>query len=138
MPDPGANGHPVRARPDLPEPARQNVQTVAQLEQQLHGEHSWSERAGSAVADYFGSLAFVLAHLAFVAAWVALNGGAVSGGAPFDPYPFSLLGLIIGVEFLVLTTFVLINQKRQARRQESWALSPSLSWASRLNQRSLG
>ena len=38
----------------------------------------------------------------------------------FDPYPFSLLSLVVGIEFILLTTFVLMNQNLQSRRQEKW------------------
>jgi uncharacterized membrane protein len=36
-------------------------------------------------------------------------------------HPFPLLALIVGVEFIFLTTFVLINQKHQISRTEQWA-----------------
>ena len=113
QPTPSSNG-------DLPEPARKNVATVAQLEQQLHGDSTWAERAGSTIAKLFGSLGFVLVHLVVVALWIAFNTGLLPGFTPFDPFPFALLALVIGVEFLILTTFVLINQNTQARRMESW------------------
>jgi uncharacterized membrane protein len=51
---------------------------------------------------------------------VALN-SAVLGPWAFDPYPYPLLALVVGVEFLVLTTFVLMNQHHMARRQDRWA-----------------
>ena len=38
----------------------------------------------------------------------------------FDPYPFPLLSLVVGIEFILLTTFVLMNQNLQSRRQEKW------------------
>ena len=40
---------------------------------------------------------------------------------PFDPYPFPFLSLIVGIEFIFLTTGVLINQKHQMRRAEQWS-----------------
>ena len=34
---------------------------------------------------------------------------------------FSVSSLIVGIEFIFLTTFVLINQKHQMRRAEQWS-----------------
>ena len=53
--------------------------------------------------------------------WFLLNLGFVGDLQPFDPYPFPFLGLIVGIEFIFLTTFVLMNQSLQARREEQWA-----------------
>ena len=39
----------------------------------------------------------------------------------FDPYPFPLLSLIVGIEFIFLATFVLVNQKHQMHRAEQWS-----------------
>jgi uncharacterized membrane protein len=47
--------------------------------------------------------------------------GSGPGARPFDPYPFGLLALVVGIEFIFLTTFVLMNQKHQMGRTEQWA-----------------
>jgi uncharacterized membrane protein len=57
----------------------------------------------------------------FLAAWLLLNTGMIPGLSLFDPYPFAFLSTGVGVEFILLTTFVLMNQKHQARRAEQWA-----------------
>ena len=104
----------------LPPTARRNIDAIAQVEQQLHGRRSAVEKVGDAVARFFGSLWFIAAHVAFLAAWLAVNAHAVPGVPAFDPYPFNFLALLVGVEFIFLTTFVLMNQSTQARRQEQW------------------
>lgn len=43
--------------------------------------------------------------------WIAFNVGWF-GGKPFDPFPFSLLTLIVSLEAIFLSTFVLISQNR--------------------------
>lgn len=105
----------------LPNTAKQNVEIVARREQQLFGQRSRMERMGNAIACFFGNLKFVLAHGLFFSGWIALNLGMFSEVPPFDPYPFSLLGLVVGIEFIFLTTFVLMNQNFQSRRQDHWA-----------------
>jgi uncharacterized membrane protein len=93
----------------LPSSAQKNIEVISRLELHLLGRRSLVERLGDGIARFFGSLAFV----------VAINVAQPQGKA-FDPYPFPLVGLIIGVEFILLTTFVLMNQNVQSRRQEKW------------------
>ena len=104
----------------LPTTARKNVEAIAQVEQQLLERRSRVERAGDRIARFFGSLGFISAHVAVLAFWIAVNTRLMPGVAPFDPYPFPFLGFIVGIEFIFLTTFVLMNQNLQSKRQEHW------------------
>ena len=104
----------------LPSTARKNVEAIALLEQQLHGRRSRAEKAGDRIARFFGSLGFVAAHVVVFTAWIASNVSAIPGVPAFDPYPFPFLGFLVGIEFIFLTTFVLINQNLQSKRQEQW------------------
>lgn len=61
-----------------------------------------------------GSIGFFYAHVVWFGLWVILNGGLIPGLAPFDPYPFGLLTMIVSLEAIFLSTFVLISQNRQA------------------------
>src|SRR5947199_4379689 len=79
------------------------------------------ERLGEDMARFFGSLYFIVAHVLFIAGWVLVNTGMIPGLPPFDPYPFVLLSSVVGIEFIFLTAFVLMNQKHQIRRTEQWA-----------------
>ena len=105
----------------LPTSAKKNIELIAQVEQQLHSRSTRAERVGRTVAAYFGSFRFIAAHVAAIAAWMAVNLRAFPGVTPFDPYPFNFLSLIVGIEFILLTTFVLMNQSQQSRRQEHWS-----------------
>jgi uncharacterized membrane protein len=98
--------------------AKKNVATIAQVEQQLAGRRTRMDRIGYAIARFFGTLRFIVAHVLFIASWFVFNLGGMVGIHPFDPYPFPFLGLIIGIEFIFLTTFVLMNQRLQSRREE--------------------
>jgi len=101
--------------------AKRNVETIAQLEQQLVAQQSRTERWGSGIAHFFGSSRFIVAQILFVVAWIVLNTGTTAWLRSFDPYPFPFLSLMVGMEFIFLTTFVLINQKHQMRRAEQWS-----------------
>jgi uncharacterized membrane protein len=99
----------VSSPPSVVATAKRNVETIAQLEQQLVAQQSRAERWGSGVAGFFGSFRFIVAQIFFVVAWIVLNSEKIAWLRPFDPYPFPFLSLIVGTEFIFLTTFVLIN-----------------------------
>ncbi len=40
---------------------------------------------------------------------------------PFDPYPFGLLTMVVSLEAIFLSTFVLISQNRQSAQSEERA-----------------
>lgn len=100
--------------------ARKNIEAIAQVEQQLHERRSRVEKVGDWIARFFGSLWFIAAHVVFFAVWIVLNVRLLPGVEAFDPYPFPFLGLVVGIEFIFLTTFVLMNQNLQSKRQEQW------------------
>lgn len=111
----------MSSHPSVAATAKRNIETIAQLEQQLLAQQSRTERWGSGVARFFGSFRFVIAQIFFVATWIVLNSERLAWLRPFDPYPFPFLSLIVGIEFIFLTTGVLINQKHQMRRAEQWS-----------------
>jgi uncharacterized membrane protein len=105
----------------LPSAAKRNIETITQVEQALLRKRNLGERLGQSVAHFFGSLLFIAAHVCFLTFWFLINTGRFARIAPFDPFPFSFLSLIVGIEFIFLTTFVLLNQKHQIRREEQWS-----------------
>jgi uncharacterized membrane protein len=92
--------------PTLSPTAKKNVETIAKVEQQLAGRRTRMDRIGDAIARFFGTLRFIIAHALFITGWLALNLGLFPDVQPFDPYPFPFLGLIVGIEFIFLTRVV--------------------------------
>jgi uncharacterized membrane protein len=74
------------------------------------------DRIADAITSFAGSLRFVHIHIAWFAVWIAVNRGALGQAAIFDPYPFGLLTMIVSLEAIFLSTFVMVSQNRQARR----------------------
>ena len=75
------------------------------------------QRIADFLAALSGTFRFLLAHAAWFAVWIALNLGAFPGVAPFDPYPFGLLTMVVSLEAIFLSCFVLISQSRQAVKE---------------------
>jgi uncharacterized membrane protein len=100
------------------EHTQSHIDSMAKQEQEFLEKRTLSERAGDAVAALAGSLIFVMIHILLVLTWVLLNVEGVRGIPRFDPYPFSLLGVIVSVEAVVLSSFILMRQNRMSKRAE--------------------
>jgi uncharacterized membrane protein len=75
------------------------------------------DRAADAITTFAGSLPFVYLHTVWFAAWIVMNEGMFGPAAVFDPYPFGLLTMIVSLEAIFLSTFVMVSQNREAARQ---------------------
>ncbi len=73
------------------------------------------ERAADWISWFSGSMAFLLLNAAWFAIWIGLNTLPL-GIEPFDPYPFGLLTMIVSLEAIFLSCFVLLSQSRQAAK----------------------
>ncbi len=74
------------------------------------------ERMADALTGFAGSTPFFLIHLAWFCVWIPLNMGYLAplGVRPFDPFPFGLLTMVVSLEAIFLTIFVLMAQKRES------------------------
>ena len=95
---------------------RQNVQAMRRLEEAAQARRTTADRAAAAIARFCGSMTFVLVHVAIFAAWIAYN--ALPWFEAFDPYPFTFLTLVVSLEAIFLSTFVLISQNYDMRISE--------------------
>src|SRR6202047_2031685 len=95
-----------------------HVDSIARQEEEALERRSSSERLADAVGGFAGSLSFVMLHLVFLIGWLLVNSGKIPWARPFDPYPFSLLGVIVAVEAVILSSFILMRQNRMMRRGE--------------------
>lgn len=114
----GQNPPPSRSSPQMATPALSNIESVARLEERSLEQRSVSEHIGDAIADFVGSIPFVLLHVTLFVCWVLINAGYVSFIPRFDPYPYVLLTMIVSLEGVLLSTFVLIKQNRMSKRAD--------------------
>ena len=75
-------------------------------------------RIADAMTAFAGSMPFVYIHVVWFAVWM---------GFRVEKYPFGLLTMIVSLEAIFLSTFVLISQnradeKRQMLADNEWAL----------------
>src|SRR3989344_161744 len=74
-----------------------------------------TERTADLMTAKFGSSAFLLFNAVVFTVWILVNTGRIKWLPVFDPYPFNLLTMIVSLEAIILSVFVLISQNRTAK-----------------------
>ncbi len=73
------------------------------------------QRVADWISDFSGRMPFLILNALWFLVWIAVN--TLPLGVPaFDPYPFGLLTMIVSLEAIFLSCFVLISQNRQAEK----------------------
>jgi uncharacterized membrane protein len=108
----------VSAAEDTANITRDNVKRIAQLEEAALHQRTLSDRVGDRVSRHAGSGKFVVLHIVWFLTWLAINTGLFSGIRPFDPYPFTFLTMIVSLEAIFLSIFLLISQNRMTRQAD--------------------
>ena len=102
--------------PRLNRIVERNIATLHELRQELESSKDFKDRLADGITAWSGSMWFVVVHVAWFAAWIAIN----LQWTPlphFDRFPFPLLTMIVSLEAIFLSTFVLISQNREAEVQ---------------------
>lgn len=87
----------------------------AYVREELKKEARWHEALADKVVAGIGKPHFLGVHLLWFLAWVALNTGVLVMAPRFDAPPFALLGIILAMETIFITGFVLISQNQQSK-----------------------
>lgn len=74
-----------------------------------------SDHFADFMTKFGGSMAFVWLHVAWFGVWIVLN---VVGVLTFDEFPFGFLTMIVSLEAIFLSAFVLISENRQAQQSD--------------------
>ena len=86
----------LEPNPALVEHARQRAESV-------------QNRIADQITTFAGSMAFVYIHILWFGCWI---------GFGVEKYPYGLLTMIVSLEAIFLSTFVMISQNRQAQRAD--------------------
>src|SRR5207302_8579445 len=76
------------------------------------------DRAADQITNFAGSLKFVYLHSIWFGIWILINVGILGASLKFDKFPFGLLTMIVSLEAIFLSTFVMVSQNRQAARAD--------------------
>jgi uncharacterized membrane protein len=104
----------VRHRPHVPHvPHEPNPALVRQADRRAK---SIENRIADRITAFAGSMQFVYIHIVWFGCWI---------GFGVEKYPYGLLTMIVSLEAIFLSTFVMISQnradaKRQAIADQQW------------------
>jgi uncharacterized membrane protein len=87
----------------------------------LAAQHAAQRSSIEVIADRLTRVAastpFLVFHVIWFAVWIVINTGLV-GLPKFDPFPFGLLTLVVSLEAIFLSIFVLMAQSRESGVEE--------------------
>ena len=90
-----------------------NIATLCEIREQMDGARSWVDRFADTITRWAGSMTFIGFHVVWFGGWIVWNLG-LTPLKQFDPFPFGLLTMIVSLEAIFLSVFVLISQNREA------------------------
>ncbi len=109
--------HDAEDNPALSNVIERNIRTLIRLRLKAARERGMQDRIADVITSFSGRMVFVYLHIAWFSAWILLNTGRL-GIAPFDPFPYGLLTMIVSLEAIFLSAFVLISQNRLSAAAE--------------------
>ena len=89
-----------------PQPPPRNPALLRNAEER---RKSLENRVADQITAFAGSMKFVYLHLIWFTTWIGLR---------VEPYPFGLLTMIVSLEAIFLSTFVMISQNRADERRQ--------------------
>lgn len=105
-----------RLAASVDELTEKNVSAIAELEEQAKAQRGIAARVGEAIASACGTLGFAIVHVVLFAGWIAFN--SWPGLPHIDPFPYTFLTLMVSLEAIFLSTFILIAQNEETRLTE--------------------
>jgi uncharacterized membrane protein len=91
------------------------------VREELRAEARWHERLAERVTRFVGNPHFLVVHALWFVLWVVLNTGMIAAVGRFDDYPYGLLGIILSIEAIFITGFLLISGNRQSTHADKRA-----------------
>jgi CRP/FNR family transcriptional regulator, cyclic AMP receptor protein len=76
---------------------------------------TFADRAADKIARFGGSWKFIIFSLLLLGVWMAVN-GVLLGARTFDPFPFVLLNLLLGMLAALQAPIIMMSQNREAQK----------------------
>jgi uncharacterized membrane protein len=102
--------------PDQPDRRRNRAianRAFGAIKAQRAAERTLIQGLADVLNQAAASTPFLVIHVAWFVVWVTWNLGWLSF-RPFDPFPFGLLTMVVSLEAIFLSIFVLMAQKRES------------------------
>ncbi len=95
---------------------KSNVGKIVEIEKSQKENRTAGEKISVVIAEFCGSMTFVWVHVIWFAAWALLN--SVFRFYVVDPFPYTFLTLVVSLEAIFLSTFILISQNNETKLTE--------------------
>ena len=86
------------------------------INEEVAARLTWADHIADSLAAFGGSWKFITYSLSFLVAWILLN-TLMLGDEGFDPFPYQLLGLVLGVIAGMQAPIIMMSQNRQAEKE---------------------
>jgi uncharacterized membrane protein len=95
---------------------QRNVALISKLEEAARQERTRSDLIAEGIANFCGSMTFVWVHVVWFGGWIVIN--LLPRFPHIDPFPFTFLTLVVSLEAIFLSTFILISQNHDTKISE--------------------
>src|SRR6476620_3452585 len=95
---------------------QRHIEAVRQLEKAAKEERTRIDRFAETIAKFCGSMTFVWVHVVWFGIWILIN--VIPRLPHIDPFPFTFLTLVVSLEAIFLSTFILISQNHDSKISE--------------------
>lgn len=92
-----------------------NISKVVGIEAAQRENRTLGEKVSEAIAVFCGSMIFVYVHVIWFGGWIVINS---IPRFQFDPFPYTFLTLVVSLEAIFLSTFILISQNHETKLTE--------------------
>lgn len=99
----------------------ENVEAIKRWEQSLLHARTRAEQLSDWITATAASGPVLAVHVLWFTIWIVANCRLLPGVAPFDPFPFPFLTMMVSLEAIFLALFVLASQNRLARQSDKGA-----------------
>lgn len=106
-------GAPTGSPDDL---TQRNVELISKLEESAKQQRTRSDLIAEGIANFCGSMTFVWVHVVWFGCWIIIN--LAPRLRHIDPFPFTFLTLVVSLEAIFLSTFILISQNHDTKISE--------------------
>lgn len=91
---------------------------VRNANEEVTQSKTFGQKLSDVLTAIAGDIRFVYFSAAWFFIWIVWNTHIIPGVEAFDPFPFGLLTMVVSLEAIFLSLFVLISQNRQAERDK--------------------
>ena len=92
-------------------------QTIAiDIDKQEEAKMTLGDKLADKVSEVAGSWPFIFIFIGFLIAWIVLNTVVFVGNIKIDPFPYTLLNLVLSCIAAIQAPIIMMSQNRQAKK----------------------